>query len=222
MGGTCPMMDYTSPVLGNPGVLGQAFDSTSPLSDGDTPTGEAVLEALDWLDEDAAPGPRYLVLITDGEPDTCIEPDPQNGQEQALEAAGEAHERGIEMHVVGVSSDVGASHLQQMANVAQGVRANAQWGQDPEAIEPIVAANQDDVLAGQIQGALGDVRTCTIALDEDVDLEGTFVVTLDGQDVPPSEYTIVNGQLLLSGETCAQVLDDAQTLEIEVPCHEML
>jgi nitric oxide reductase activation protein len=70
-----------------------------------------VLEALDWLDTDDTPGPRYLVLITDGEPDTCSEPDPQNGQEQALQAAQEAHQRGIEMYVVGVSSDVGVSHL---------------------------------------------------------------------------------------------------------------
>jgi hypothetical protein len=189
--------------------------------DGDTPTGEAVLEALDWLDQDDTPGPRYLVLITDGEPDTCIVPDPQNGQEEALAAAGEAHERGIEMYVVGVSSDVGESHLQQMANVAQGVRANAQWGRDDEAIEPIVASDQDDVLARQIQGALGDVRTCTIALDEDVDPEGTFVVTLDGQAVPASEYMIADGQLVLSGNACAQVLDDARTLEIEVPCLTM-
>ena len=217
-GGTCPIMDYTSIVLGDPDLLSQAFDSTSPLLDGDTPTGEAVLEALDWLDQDATPGPRYLVLITDGEPDTCSQPDPQNGQQEALQAAREAHERGVEMYVVGVSLDVGVSHLQQMANVAQGVRANAKWGQDADAIEPIVAASQDDVLAAQIQGALGDVRTCTIVLDQGVDLEGTFVVTLDGREVPTSQYSIENGKLVLSGETCARVLDDAETLDVQVPC----
>jgi hypothetical protein len=220
-GGTCPMMDYTSPVLGDPELLREAFDSTSPLLDGDTPTGEALIEALDWLDEDDAPGPRYLVLITDGEPDTCLEPDPQNGQEQALQAAREAHDRGIEMYIVGVSSDVGESHLQQMANLAQGVRASAQWGQDAEAIEPIVASNQDDVLAGQIQGALGDVRSCAISLDEDVDLEGMFVVTLDGREVSASQYAIVDGQLVLSGEACTRVLNDAEALEVQVPCRVM-
>lgn len=220
-GGTCPMMDYTSPVLGDPDVLRQAFDSTSPLPNGDTPTGEALLDALDWLDQDDTPGPRYLVLITDGEPDTCLVPDPQNGHEEALQAAREAHDRGIEMYVVGVGSDVGESHLQQMANVAQGVRADAQWGEDTDAIEPIVASDEEDVLAGQIQGALGDVRTCTIALDEDVDLEGTFVVTLDGREVPDSEYRVVDGQLVLSGEACARVLGDAEKLDIEVPCLSM-
>ena len=220
LGGTCPMMDYTGPLLGRPEVLQQAFDSTFPLTDGDTPTGEALLEALAWFDEDNASGPRYLVLITDGEPDTCSEPDPQNGQEQALQAAREAHELGIEMYIVGVSSDLGASHLQQMANVAQGVRAEAQWERDPEAIQPIVASNQEDALARQIQGALGDVRTCTITLDEDVDIEGIFVVMLDGQEVPASEYSIENGQLILSGGACTKVMDDAQTLDIEVPCRD--
>jgi len=217
-GGTCPMMDYTAPVLGDPEVLRFAFDSTSPLTDGDTPTGEAIVEALDWLDQDSAPGPRYLVLITDGEPDTCAVPDPQEGQGEALEAARQAYQRGIEMYVVGVSSDVGESHLQRMANVAQGVREDAVWGQDSEAIEPIVASNQDDVLAAQIQGALGDVRTCSLALGADVDLDGAFVVTLDGERVPPSEYDVEGGQLVLYGETCDRVLQDAETLEVEVPC----
>ncbi len=217
-GGTCPMMDYTSPVLGDVGVLRQAFDSMSPLMEGDTPTAEAVLEALDWLDQGNPSGPRYLVLITDGEPDTCALPDPQNGQAEALQAAREARDRGVEMYIVGVSSDVGESHLQQMANVAQGVRADAKWGQDAEAIEPIVASDQGNVLAGQIQGALGDVRTCSIALGEAVDPEGNFVVTLDGYDVPRSEYTVAEGQLILSGDACAEVLGDAKTLDVEVPC----
>lgn len=221
LGGTCPMMDYTSPVLGDVDRLRQAFDGTFPLFDGDTPTGEAILEALDWLDEDNPTGPRYLVLITDGEPDTCAQPDPQNGQQEALQAAREAYDRGVEMYIVGVSSDVGESHLQQMANVAQGVRAGAQWGQDPDAVEPIVASEQDDVLASQIQGALGDVRTCTIALGDAVDLEGRFVVTLDGEEVPPSEYAIEDRQLVLSGGACAQVLDDATTLDVQVPCLRM-
>jgi hypothetical protein len=122
------------------------------------------------------------------------------------------------MYVVGVSSDLGESHLQQMANVAQGVRADAVWGQDSEAIEPIIASNQEDVLAAQIQGALGDVRTCSLALGEDVDLAGMFVVMLEGEAVPPSEYAIVDRQLVLSGETCARVLADAETLDVEVPC----
>lgn len=217
-GGSCPMMDYTSPVLGDPDLLREVFDATVPLVDGDTPTGEAIHEALDWLDRDEAAGPRYLVLITDGEPDTCLQPDPQNGQELALEAARAAHERGIETYVVGVSSDVGETHLQEMTNVAQGVRASARWGQDDEAIEPIVASEQDDVLARQIQGALGDVRSCTIALDADVDLTGTFVVELDGQTVPATDHAVMDGQLVLSGDTCARVLEDAKTLDVEVPC----
>jgi hypothetical protein len=104
---------------------------------------------------------------------------------------------------------------------SKGVSADALWGVDPDAIEPIVASNQVEVLARQLQGALGDVRTCAITLDEDADLEGAFVVTLDGERVPRSECAMEDGRLVLSGEPCARVLDDAETLEVDAPCLSM-
>ena len=42
---------------------------------------------MDTLLNDPAPGDKVIVLATDGEPDTCAEPNPQNGQGVAVAAA---------------------------------------------------------------------------------------------------------------------------------------
>ncbi len=219
-GGTCPMMDYAEPAVAAAGELRGIFDGTEPLTNGDTPTGEALEAALAFLEADGAAGPRYLILITDGEPDSCAVPDPQEGQPQALSAAERVFEAGVEMFVVGVSEDVAAEHLQHMANVGQGVRADAVFGEDDEAVQPIAASDDPKILAEQIRGALGDVRSCSIPLGEDVDFGGSFELILDGAPLPANAFIVEDQTLLLGDEACDRVLSDARTLDISVPCIE--
>jgi hypothetical protein len=174
---------------------------------------------VDLLLADPGQGPRYLILITDGLPDTCAVPDPQEGEPEALAAARRAFESGIETFVVGISSDIAPEHLQQMANIAQGAPIDAIWGEDPEAVQPIQADEQHEILAGQIKGVLGDVRSCTIIVSPDTDEQGS--VSVDGSELTVDvDYQVERNALSLLGEACQQVLDDARILEVRLSCKE--
>jgi hypothetical protein len=128
---SCPIFETRPPELNSAERLRHLFGRSTPLAEGDTPTGEALDATVDLLLADPGQGPRYLILITDGLPDTCAVPDPQEGEPEALAAARRAFESGIETFVVGISSDIAPEHLQQMANIAQGAPLDAIWGEDP-------------------------------------------------------------------------------------------
>ncbi len=216
-GGACPAIEFTDYALDQEEKLRDRFEASSPLAGGDTPTGEALEMAVDHLLADATDGPRYLVLITDGEPDTCAVPDPQRGQPEALAAATLAYESGIKTYIVGISSDIAPTHLQEMSNLAQGVRREAIWGQDADAIQPIQASEQQGGLAGQIKGLLGDVRSCSIPVDKRTEVEGT--IELDERELKSGEdFRLEDGELSLLETTCQQVLGDAAQLKVHLKC----
>ena len=218
-GGTCPAMTFSSFDIDQEDQLRALFNDTAPLRSGDTPTGEAMQVALDRLVADPATGPKYLILITDGQPDTCSVPDPQLGQPEALAAAQRAFELGVNTFIVGVSSDIAPDHLQQMANVARGVRPRAMWGRDDDAIQPIQASEQRGVLASQIKGVLGDVRSCTILVSPDVNEQGT--VELDHEILQPHvDYVVMGNSLQLGAGACDRVLADATELVVRLHCRD--
>lgn len=101
----------------------------------ETPTGHAITRATEALLADAADGPRYIVLITDGNPNTCTTLDPQCGQDRAVHAVQRAWQQGIETFAIGLGDVVleplsggcyaeisrcGPDHLQDLANAGQG------------------------------------------------------------------------------------------------------
>ena len=119
--------------LGNGTALSAALEAAAynPIDDGggsdtaykgETPTGAAVEAATASLVPVAAPGPKYLVLITDGIPDTCGLADPQCGQDAAIAAVQAAHAQGVVTRVVGVALSAAeeTDFLQQMANAGVG------------------------------------------------------------------------------------------------------
>ncbi len=221
-GGTCPMLAQQVIELFNTETLAEAFDTTLPEPDGDTPTGEAIQASLSVLLA-APPGPKYLVLLTDGEPDTCAVPDPQGGQDVSIAAAQAAFVAGVPVFTVGVSEDIQSEHLQQMANAGSGRRLAARYGHDDDAARPLRASDDPAELASQMVGALGDVRSCVIALEpaeSDLD-EGAARVTLDGRSlVAGRDFALRGWELELLGDACAEVQSDATTLVVEVPCAE--
>lgn len=218
-GGMCPTMTFSSVDIDQEDQLRAQFNATEPLRSGDTPTGEAMQVALDRLVDDHALGPKYLILITDGQPDTCTVPDPQRGQPEALAAAQRAFELGVNTFIVGVSSDIAPDHLQQMANVARGVRPGAIWDRDDDAIQPIQASEQRGVLASQIKGVLGDVRSCTILVSPEVNEQGS--VELDHQILRPNvDYVVMGNSLQLGAAACDRVLADATELVVRLHCRD--
>src|SRR5262249_39603559 len=108
-GGACPNLTEVPPALGNYDAIRAVYDPAGP--EGDTRGGEAtpaVTTELAAVNED---GPKVIVLATDGEPDTCAEPNPQNGQDEAIAAAQAAFGQGISTYIISVGSDVSLGHM---------------------------------------------------------------------------------------------------------------
>jgi hypothetical protein len=101
----------------------------------DTPSGHAlgrVATALGALTADP-PGPKYMLFVTDGTPNTCLVQDPNCGQDQVLKSVQDAHAAGIGTFVIGVgriattemfcdpaAMRCGTDHLQDIANAGSG------------------------------------------------------------------------------------------------------
>jgi hypothetical protein len=101
----------------------------------ETPTGHAITMAAADL---AAympdpPGPKFILLVTDGNPNTCVVMDPQCGQDLAIKAAQDAFAAGIGLFAMGIgdivaqpnagcptSARCGPLHLQDLANAGVG------------------------------------------------------------------------------------------------------
>jgi hypothetical protein len=149
-------------------------------------------------------------------------PDPQEGQPEALSAAQTAFGAGIRLSILGVSTDVAADHLQRMANAGAGKPLDLVWGRDSDAARPYQASDDPAELALQLQGILGDVRSCTVVLNGRVDDadRGQGSVVLDGNALQPGiDYRLLDERTLeLAGAACEQVLSLASELSIVFPC----
>ncbi len=214
-GGECPLLTSVDVALDNRDAIDMTYAPASPSDE--TPTGESLQAVAITLSGVDAEGPKAIVLATDGEPDTCATPNPQEGQPEALAAAEFAYGEGISTFIISVGNEVGADHLQQMANV--GV------GKDPD--DPMPAPYYEALDAAQLVDAfneiIGSFISCELTIEGEVDLdqacEGT--VTLDGEELEcgtdwevPNETT-----LLLLGESCDTLRDGGtHVVDARWPC----
>ncbi len=106
----------------------------------ETPTGAAIKKAAENLLAYQAdpPGPKYILLVTDGNPNTCGALDPQCGSDESIKAVQDAKAMGIGTFAVGIGDIVAANvgceaawgrcgplHLQDLANAGQGLPVTA-------------------------------------------------------------------------------------------------
>jgi hypothetical protein len=101
----------------------------------ETPTGHAIRRATTGLAAvDALEGTRkYILLLTDGEPNTCAVPDPQCGQDSVIKAVQDARAAGIRTVIVALGdlalglsgcpsyARCGDEHVQDVANAGAGL-----------------------------------------------------------------------------------------------------
>jgi hypothetical protein len=137
---TCPNLASVPIGLDNGAAIATAYAAAGAVPSNyykwETPTAESVRAATAQLTALAAPGPKYVLLVTDGNPDRCGEADPQCGQDDAIAAVQAAFAAGITTYVVGIgdvataSNDpnvsgcwgrCGALHLQDLANAGVGL-----------------------------------------------------------------------------------------------------
>ena len=220
----CPELIDVPIALSNHQAMLDQF-KCSDISD-DTPTGESLLAAAATLNAFAEPGPKVIVLATDGEPDNCDCPDrgstvpaacneagvPQMVKDQVVAIAEQIHGDDITVNVINVSSP-GEVTLQQH-------------------LEDVALAGGGQVYDGFSPGALGDafeeiidgVRSCVIELDGEIadGKESTGTVTLDGEELvlDDADGWRVNtpSQIELLGDACEAIKKGGHDLAIKFPC----
>jgi hypothetical protein len=210
-GGTCPQLTEVGAASFNFNNIENTLLNSGP--EGDTPTGESLAAVAAALAADTSiEGEKIIILATDGEPDTCDQPNPQEGQEVAVAAAEAAFADGIETRVISVGDDVGASHLQDMANAGTGLTVggaeNATYYQALDA----------DALAGAFDDIIANAVSCTFTVDGTVDMSQTCSgeVLLDGQALDcGNEWEMIDASTLqLLGDAC-DTLKDGENHEVD-------
>lgn len=100
----------------------------------ETPTGHALKRVTESLRAEASSAGKYILLISDGAPDTCVTPNPQCGQDLAVFAVQQAFLAGIETRAIGIgfgdeypgcspeTARCGSDHFQDIANAGRGLR----------------------------------------------------------------------------------------------------
>jgi hypothetical protein len=214
-GGECPLLTTVEPALDNLGPIDAVFGSADPIDE--TPTGESLAAVAQALAAFEADGPKGIVLATDGEPDTCDVPNPQEGQDVSLQAAEQAFDLGLTTFIISVGNEVGAEHLQQMANV--GV------GKDPD--DPMPAPYYQALDAQQLVDAfeeiIGTFVSCELLVDGEIDLGQACdgAVFLDGVELEcGTDYEVPDPSIVrLLGDACATLQDGGQhTVDATWPC----
>ncbi len=147
----CATMTTVAPALDNHDAIDAVYQavgaSYDPVSKPkwETPTGYAIDYATKILTDfmPDPPGKKYILLVTDGNPNTCQVTDPQCGQDLSIKATQDAFAAGIGLFVLGLgdivkqpmngcpsSARCGLLHLQDLANAGVGAGVHPTPGCD--------------------------------------------------------------------------------------------
>ena len=167
----CATMTTVAPALDNHDAIDSVYTqvgaSYDPVSKPkwETPTGYAINYATKILTDymPDPPGKKYILLVTDGNPNTCQVTDPQCGQDLSIKATQDAFAAGIDLFVLGLGDIVkqpnngcpsaarcGLLHLQDLANAGVGAGVHPTPGCDDWRASGCTftheACNQDQML----------------------------------------------------------------------------
>lgn len=215
-GGTCPQLEEVPYALNNYEAIDALLRNNDPVVD--TPTAESVNAVVDAFPppNPQTPGPRILVLVTDGNPDNCVDPDAHDLSSQSLSesAVQNAYTKGIDTYVLSVGDEVSIPHLQRLANAGKG---------QPLATgtEPFYVALNPEELVAAFEQIVGGIRTCTFTLDGQVTDPSKGTVTLNGAPLEyGTDWTVRGGSTLeLLGQACDTFLGQSNAqLSAEFEC----
>ena len=210
-GGGCALMTNVPPALDNAGAIRDLIDGGSPAAD--TPTAEAVDAISAALVPAAVGSRRFIVLATDGDPDTCVDPDAHTLESKVLaeNAVDRAWARGVTTLVLSVGNDITREHLRRTANLGAGEPVYT-------GDAPYYLAHNPGELISELDALLAEtLPTCSY----------TFLQILDMADAPAAEITLAGDDLAygtdwrwvdthtieLIGPACDRALEDP-TLEV--------
>lgn len=214
-GGECPVITATAPAMNNYGPIADSYEASKP--EDETPTGEAIAAVTPTLVMDPSEGNKIIVLATDGEPDTCAEPNPQNGQGESVAATAAAFEQGVRLYVISVGNEVSDEHLQDVANAGVGAGPG-----DPDA--PFYKADDAQALADAFAEIVDGVRDCKLSLDGKVadGEEDKCTVSVNGMSVPRGDedgWKLNNAsEVELVGDACDAIQSGEVQVSIKCAC----
>lgn len=215
-GGTCPILTEVSIALDNHAAIEAIYASNNP--EDETPTGESVEAVATQLANIEETGPKIIILATDGEPDTCAEPNPQNGQAVAIAAAEAAYANGIETVVLAVGNQISQGHLQDMANAGAGLPVNG--SQNATYYQP----NDKQGLIDDFNTIIDGQRSCVLTLNGVIDPDRACdgEVYLDGNplecDGPDGWRANGGAEIELLGAACDTIKTGDHSVTGSFPC----
>jgi hypothetical protein len=215
-GGTCPLLEKAPPAFYNRQAISDLMYANQPRRD--TPTAESITAATNAFPpvDPNAPGPRIIVLATDGNPDNCVDPDAHDLSSQILseKAAQAAYAQGIDLYVLSVGDEVSVPHLQRMANAGRGLPLDT-------GDATYYVANNATELVNAFQEIVGGARTCTFTVSGNVTDPGSGIVKLNGVTLDyGTDWTMSNQTTLeLLGTACESFLSEQDVaLTAEFAC----
>ncbi len=220
----CPALTTVAPKLNNFMPIDMAYPVPTTAIIDDTPTGESIDAAAKILQAVTDPGPKVIVLATDGEPDTCAVPDPQTpeAKEVAVKAAQDAFAAGVFTYYISVGNEVADTHATEMANVGQGYPRG-------DKMQRFYRANDQAALATAFAAIVDGVRSCSFQLNgtvkDGMEVDGEVVV--DGAVVKlndPNGWRLSSPTTVeLVGTTCATVKDkNDHKVTAKFPCGSII
>lgn len=210
---SCPSsLEGIDPALDNYDEIAQLYNASEPSNN--TPTAASVRAVTETLKDDTSPGSKVIVLVTDGLPDTCANPDSEdaaamNASVDAVEAAFDA---GIRTYVISVGD--ADNHFQDLANAGAGLDAGAKY---------FAALNQSE-LTDAFDNIISGVRECIFQLKGEVSSgsESECSVSINNNSV---EFNGENGwrlntasQMELLGSACETIQEGDVTVKVDCPC----
>jgi hypothetical protein len=129
-GGTCPILSRLEPKLSNYADIKTLYDSLAPQPNTtvsgqkfETPTRQALDLVGAALLADAAPGKKYILLVTDGQPDYCDDGNTLCAPDSVVAGLQSLYAQGITTLVMGIQSaafDLPAATLKAFATAGAG------------------------------------------------------------------------------------------------------
>lgn len=221
-GGACPLLSEVQAATQSYDALRTLYLGLRP--DGDTPTGDAITAVAGQISATPSHSLQSIILVTDGNPDTCLQPMPDNGQPEAVAATEQAYSEGIDLYVLGISNDIAGQNVQQLANAGAGKPIDLVWGLDADAAQPFHVTGNGDALGAQLGEILSRIPFCEVRFSRDVaesELD-TAQVLVDGKPLAHSSmdgFTLKDPRRLqIVGNACTAIQSGAKLLVVRVSC----
>jgi hypothetical protein len=223
MTSTCTPGNIVVPVAPNNGpMIATTLDTT--ISQGGTPTGETLRNLVGTFGKpnsnpDVIPPPRFVLLVTDGQP-TCPNGGGRDTTQPDIDIANEAIDmlrvQGVQTYVVGYNT-TGAGN-EMLASVLDGFAMRGGTGDTMH--RPV---EDEQSLRAVLQKIAGDVVSCTFVLDKPPPRADYVLVKVDGVQVnlnDPNGWQLVGDRTVeLTGATCEKLKSDgAHSVDAEVRC----